>query len=169
MIISSPTTCSVSAVVPLTSTIAEWGGRKRLPTIRKGTLRTRLRAMPIDSDQWKERYPTLAGILDDEPNIPKRNVFARNVSAGGTWNHIHAGTQQYQTIEDNLVFDDDKDWIRLVKDESGQLVAIEFKDPAAVEKIGFKPIPVSKIGVYADERRASWPVQRSVREVTLPK
>jgi hypothetical protein len=133
------------------------------------TLRTGLRAMPVDSDLWKQRYPTLAGILDDEPNIPKRNVFARNVSAGGTWNHIHDGTRQYQTIEDNLVFDDDPDWIRLIKDGSGKLVNIEFKDPQAVEKIGFRPIPVEKIGLYPDARRASWPVEHSVRVVTMPK
>ncbi len=132
------------------------------------TLRTRLRAMPIDSELWKQRYPTLAGILDDEPNIPKRNVFARNISAGGTWNHIHEGTQQYQTVEDNLVFDDNPDWVQLLKDDSGQLVRIEFKDLTAVEKIGFQPIPVEKIGVYADERRASWPVKRTVKVVTLP-
>ena len=145
------------------------GWQKAATDDPKGTLRTQLRAMPIDSELWKERYPTLAGILEDDPNIPKRNVFARNVSAGGTWNHIHAGTQQYQTIEDNLVFDDDKDWVRLIKDDSGRLVEVKFKDPAAVEKIGFKPIPVDKIGLYPDERRASWPVERSVRTVALPK
>ncbi len=145
------------------------GWQKAATDDPNGTLRTRLRAMPIDSDLWKQRYPTLPGILADEPNIPKRNVLARNVSAGGTWNHINEATRQYQAIEDNLVFDDDKDWVRIVKDDSGQLVAIEFKDIKAVDKIGFKPIPVEKIGVYADERRASWPVKRSVRVVTLPK
>lgn len=132
------------------------------------TLRTRLRAMPIDSELWKQRYPTLAGILDDEPNIPKRNVFARNISAGGTWNHIHEGTRKYQTVKDNLVFDDDPDWVRLLKDDNGQLIRIELKDAAAVEKIGFQPIPVARIGPYADSRRASWPVKRAVRVVTLP-
>jgi len=144
------------------------GWQKAATDDPNGTLRQGLRAMPIDSDLWKRRYPTLAGILDDEPNIPKRNVFAHNISAGGTWNHIHEGTRQYQTIEDNLVFDDDPDWIRLIKDGSGKLVKIEFKGPAAVEKIGFQTIPVEKIGVYPDERRASWPVEHPVRVVTMP-
>jgi hypothetical protein len=45
---------------------------------------------------------------------------------------------------------------------------LEFKDPTAVAEIGFKPIPVEKIGVYADQRRASWPVKHQVRPVKLP-
>lgn len=145
------------------------GWQKAFTDDPNSSIQTRFRAMPVDSDLWKRRYPTLAGTLEDEPNIPKRNVFARNVSAGGTWNHIYPAIAKYQTIEDNLVFDDAPDWVRLVKDDAGQLVEVKFKDPAAVEKIGFEPIPVTKIGPYEDERRASWPVVRSVRVVTLPK
>lgn len=144
------------------------GWQKAATDDPNGTLRTRLRAMPIQSKLWKERYPNLAGILQDEPNIPKRNVFARNISAGGTWDDIHEGTRQYQIVKDNLVFDDDPHWVRLVKDASGRLVDIEFADPQAVKQIGFEPIPVEKIGVYADPRRASWPVEHEVRPITLP-
>ena len=124
--------------------------------------------MPIDSELWKKRYPTLPGILQDEPNIPKRNVFARNISAGGTWDEINAETRQYQTVKDNLVFDDDKDWARLTKDENGRPVRLDFKAPAAVKAIGFKPLPLEKMGVQADERRASWPVRHEVRAIELP-
>ncbi len=56
------------------------GWQKAATDDPRGTLRTGLAAMPIESPLWKSRYPTLAGILDDEPNIPKRNVFARNLS-----------------------------------------------------------------------------------------
>lgn len=144
------------------------GWQKAATDDPNGTLRTRLRAMPIQSELWKERYPNLAGILEDEPNIPKRNMFARNISAGGTWDDIHEGTRQYQIVKDNLVFDDDPDWVRLLKDASGRLVDIEFANPQAVKRIGFEPIPVEKIGVYADPRRASWPVEHEVRPITLP-
>ena len=144
------------------------GWQKAATDDPRGTLRTGLAAMPIQSPLWKSRYPTLAGILDDEPNIPKRNVFARNLSAGGTWDAIHAGTRQYQTVEDNLVFDDDSDWVRLVKDGAGRPIKLELKDPEAVRRIGFEPLPLEKIGVYADSRRASWPVRHEVRPVTLP-
>lgn len=145
------------------------GWQKAATDDPRGTLRTGLAAMPIESPLWKSRYPTLAGILDDEPNIPKRNVFARNLSAGGTWDAIHAGTRQYQTVEDNLVFDDDSDWVRLVKDDAGRPIKLELKDPEAVRRIGFEPLPLEKIGVYADSRRASWPVRHEVRPVTLPR
>jgi len=47
------------------------------------------------------------------------------------------------------------------------LRSIKFKDPEAMEKIGFKPIPVGMIGLYQDERRASWPVTCAVRPVKL--
>jgi hypothetical protein len=45
---------------------------------------------------------------------------------------------------------------------------LEFKDDAAVRAIGFAPLPLEKMGLYEDERRASWPVQHEVRPVKLP-
>ena len=144
------------------------GWQKKFTDDPSSSIQVGLRAMPIDSELWKKRYPTLPGILQDEPNIPKRNVFARNVSAGGKWDDINAATRRYQTVEDNLVFDDDNDWIRLTKDENGCPVRLDFKDPAAVEAIGFEALPLNKMGVQADERRASWPVRHEVRAIELP-
>ena len=144
------------------------GWQKKFTDDHSSSIWVGLRAMPIDSELWKKRYPTLPGILQDEPNIPKRNVFARNISAGGTWDEINAETRQYQTVKDNLVFDDDKDWARLTKDENGRPVRLDFKAPAAVKAIGFKPLPLEKMGVQADERRASWPVRHEVRAIELP-
>ena len=144
------------------------GWQKRATDDPNGTLRKNLRAMPIDSELWKRRYPTLVNILADEPNIPKRNVFARNISAGGIWDDIHAGTRKYQTVKDNLVYDDSKA-VRLIKDETGKPLELRFKDPAAVKAIGFESIPLKRIGVYEDPRRASWPVRHEVDLVSLPK
>jgi len=133
-----------------------------------GELRSRLRAVPYQNELWKRRYPTLAGILEDDPGVPKRNVYAGNISAGGIWYDISPGIRQYQTVENNLAFDQDKGWAKLVKDPTGKPVRLEFKDPTAVAGIGFQAIPVEKIGLYADPRRASWPVQHEVRPVNLP-
>jgi hypothetical protein len=144
------------------------GWQKAATDNPNGTLRTRLRAMPYQNDLWSRKYPTLPGILDDEPNIPKRNVFRDNISAGGVWDDIHKGTRQYQIVEQNLLFDDDRDWVRLTKDKSGHPVAMEFTDPDAVAEIGFEPIPLDRIGVYKDKRRASWPVSHEIRVVELP-
>jgi len=133
-----------------------------------GELRSRLRAVPYQNELWKRRYPTLAGILEDDPGVPKRNVYAGNISAGGIWYDISPGIRQYQTVENNLAFDQDKGWAKLVKDPTGKPVRLDFKDPTAVAGIGFQAIPVEKIGLYADPRRASWPVQHEVRPVNLP-
>ena len=124
--------------------------------------------MPTDSDLWKQRYPPWPAFWTTSQHPQAQRVRPQHQRRRHLESHPR-GTRQYQTIEDNLAFDDDPDWIRLIKDGSGKLVKIEFKDPAAVKKIGFKPIPVARIGVYADERRTSWPVENPVRVVTMPK
>ncbi|MBN2449980.1 MAG: right-handed parallel beta-helix repeat-containing protein [Lentisphaeria bacterium] len=144
------------------------GWQKAATDDPNGTLRTRLRDMPYQNELWARRYPQLPNILDDDPNVPKRNLFARNVSAGGSWDDIHQGTRQYQTVTDNVVHDADKTWITLEKDATGRLKGVTFKDPKAVEAIGFEPIPVDRIGLYPSPLRASWPVAHSVRPIRLP-
>jgi len=144
------------------------GWQKKATDDPKGTLRSRLRSMPYTNDLWRGRYPTLPGILEDDPGVPKRNVFVGNISAGGKWYDISPSIRRYQTVTNNLVFDGDKDWVRLIKDAAGHPVRLEFKDPAAVRAIGFQPLPLEKMGLYADERRASWPVEHEVRPVKLP-
>ena len=93
------------------------GWQKAFTDDPNSSINVRLRAMPVDSELWKSRYPNLAGVLDDEPNIPKRNVFARNISAGGIWDDIHKGTREYQTVEDNLVYAA-ADAVQLIKDDA---------------------------------------------------
>ncbi len=144
------------------------GWQKKFTDDTNSSIHVALRAMPYQGELWASRYPNLVNILNDDPGVPKRNVFRRNVSAGGSWDDIHQGTRHLQTVEDNLVFDQEPDWIKLVRDDTGKPVEIVFKDPAAVAAIGFEPIPVAKIGLYEDSRRASWPVARTVDKVKLP-
>lgn len=144
------------------------GWQKAATDDPQGTLRTRLRAMPYRDEHWRRRYPTLPGILEDQPNIPKRNLFRANVSAGGVWDDIHQGTRHHQQVERNLIFDDDPEWIRLEKDDLGRPTKLTVKDPGALARIGFEPLPLNKMGVYQDGRRASWPVFHEVRVVELP-
>ena len=145
------------------------GWQKAATDDPQGTLRTRFAAMPVTSDLWKHRYPTLADTLEDEPNIPKRNAFRRNISVGGRWDDLHQGTLSYQTVEDNLAFDGNPDWARLQTDGEGRPTSAIFEDPAAVEKIGFRPLAFDRMGIYADPRRASWPVAREVEPVSFAK
>lgn len=144
------------------------GWQKQATDDPQGTLRKNLRAMPYKNELWSQRYPTLPGILDDQPNIPKRNVFRANVSAGGTWDDIHQGTRSYQSVEMNFVFDADPDWIVLKKDAWQRPRTLRFEDPDTVANLGFKPLPLEKMGLYQDARRASWPAIHEVRVVELP-
>jgi hypothetical protein len=134
----------------------------------KGELRSYLRAMPYTNELWSARYPTLVNILNDDPGVPKRNVYAGNISAGGKWEDISRSIRKFQVVTNNLAFDDDKDWAQLSKDAAGRPVQVAFKDPAAVKAIGFAPLPLEKMGLYPDERRASWPVRHLTRPVKLP-
>ena len=119
-----------------------------------GTLRRRLLAVPYRSELWRRRYPTLANILSDDPGVPKRNVFVRNISAGGIWDDIYPAIRHLQRIENNLVFDDDPTWVMVEYDSSKRPVRLRFKDPAAVRRIGFRPLPLEQIaaGVACSHR-----------------
>jgi hypothetical protein len=144
------------------------GWQKAATDDPSGELRTRLKAMPYTNELWKSRYPALTGILDDDPGVPKRNAFVRNISAGGRWDDIAASIRQYQKVENNLAFDADPDWIEVRKDSAGRPRQLVFQDPAAVKAIGFEPLPLGKMGLVADPRRASWPVPRAVRRIVFP-
>lgn len=134
----------------------------------KGELRSKLAAVPYTNALWRARYPTLAGVLNDEPGIPKRTLFAGNISAGGKWDDITKTIRSYQTVTNNLAFDDNPEWVRATRDASGRPIRLEFKDTAAVQAIGFTALPLEKIGPYSSEDRATWPIAHTVRPVKLP-
>lgn len=132
------------------------------------TLYRTLDAMPYQSALWRAAYPTLATVLEDDPHRPKRNVFARNISAGGIWDDIDESIRHLQTIDSNLAFDDDPEWVTLQYNADGHPRRLNFKDPAAVDSIGFASLPLARMGLYEDERRASWPVVHEIRPVEFP-
>ena len=68
-----------------------------------GELRTRLDAMPVRSDVWRARYPTLPGLLDEEPYFAKRNVFTGNLFLTDVPTDIYPGTDpKRQTLGPNI-------------------------------------------------------------------
>jgi parallel beta-helix repeat protein len=109
------------------------------------TLLDRLKEVNHDRPPYSERYPVLAKILDDEPGKPKGNVIARNICVGGPWDVFFlAADQQFVRalvkMEHNLT-----------EGDSG-LVAPEKEDfrlsnDSVALKLGFKPIPIEKIGL----------------------
>ena len=144
------------------------GWQKKFTDDTNSSIHKQLHSMPYKSKLWAEAYPELVNVLEDDPGVPKRNVFSRNISCGGVWDNINKAIIQFQTVTNNLVFDDDKAWVTLKKDEQGKPVELIFKDSDALKAIGFDPIPVEKMGLYKDSRRASWPVLHAIDKVELP-
>jgi hypothetical protein len=110
------------------------------------TMTQRLKAMPYDSPLWRQRYPELVRVLEDEPAAPKGNVVARNVSWGGRWSEVEGKAQPYLTFSDNCVAQDP-----LFQDSPPKTFRLQDNSPAY--KIGFKPVPFEKIGLYESEFR----------------
>lgn len=105
---------------------------------------------------WSTRYPELLNILEDEPLAPKGNVVARNVCWKGPWGWTEPAALPYVKFQDNLI---DVDPLFAVKPPADFRLAPD--SPAW--KIGFRPIPFRKIGLYRSGHRASWPVVTEIR------
>lgn len=114
-------------------------------------MRRDLESIPYKTPPWSERYPQLLTLLNDEPAAPKGNVFARNVSVGGKWDDIEGIARPYVKFEDNLI-GEDPHFVDAKKSD------FRLKSDSPAWKVGFKPIPIDKIGLVNDENRASWPV-----------
>jgi len=122
----------------------------------------RLKEMPYRQSPWREHYPELVGMLEDEPHIPKYNRVTRNICVGGRWDEINGNALPHVTFEGNLL---DRDPLFADADR----LDFRLKPESPALELGFKPIPMEKIGLYNDEYRASWPVKHEVRpEQTRP-
>lgn len=124
-------------------------------------LKKRLAEMPYQGEPWKTRYPQLLKYLDDEPAVPKGNVVTRNICWGGRWQEIEKKALPHVKVENNLL---DVDPL-FVDAQAGKF---QLRDDSPAWKIGFQRIPVEKIGLYASEDRATWPVKHEVRPKPQP-
>lgn len=102
----------------------------------------------ILSDLYLERYPQIATMMED-PGINHvwRNVFFR-------CGPVATGNRRYLDLVENGVFtEDDPGFLEAAKDD------YRLKPGASLfATVGFEPIPLDEIGLYADPYRASWPV-----------
>jgi hypothetical protein len=118
------------------------------------TMKERLLAMPYQQLPWSARYPKLVPILEEDPPAPRDNVIAHNVCWGGQWDEIEGKAGPLLTLTDNLLDQDP----HFVDPAHGNF---QLRGDSPAYRLGFQPIPVEKIGLYRDERRASWPVRGS--------
>lgn len=112
------------------------------------------------------KYPGLANIPGDgDPKAPSKNLVARNLVVGGMWKEfvdqwaemepqsIYADTdreKQFVTYQDNLLLEDPgfvDPW----------RFNFNLRPDSEALKLGFKPIPFDKIGLYKDAFRTSLP------------
>jgi len=113
------------------------------------TMKQRLEAVPYSESPWKERYPELLTLWDDEPAAPKGNVIVRNVCVGGQWDRIDSRARPLVQLADNWVVPAGTD-IGLVDAAGGDfrlrpdaplLKQIPSWEPIPVEEIGPEPVP----------------------------
>ncbi len=94
----------------------------------------------------------MATLLDgDGPAIHIGNVVDRNISNGGTWLNLDKTIEEGRVIFENNLVDEDPGFVD-PENENFQL-----RDDSPAYKLGFKRIPIEKIGLYIDEYRTSLP------------
>jgi hypothetical protein len=118
------------------------------------TMKVRLQAMPYQQPPWSERYPRLVSILAEAPAAPRGNRVSHNICWGGQWEEIEEKARPGLTLADNLL-DQDPHFV----DAANLNFQLRADSPAF--RLGFQHIAVEKIGLYRDERRASWPIART--------
>ncbi len=122
------------------------------------TLIERLKAVDYRHPPWSTRYPQLLTLYQDEPALAKGNVVTHNISVGGKWldllDHL---TDKIVKVQDNLV-DKDPKFMDRAHDK------FQLRDDSPAFQLGFKRIPVAKMGLYQSEDRATWPVVHAIKD-----
>lgn len=121
--------------------------------------------MPYKESPWKDKYPWLLTLLDDDRMAPKYDVISRNIAVGGRWGDIEAKAKPGITFTDNLL-DQDPLFVGAARIKSGTPLATDFalKPESPALKLGFKPLPLKQMGLYKSADRASWPVVSVIRK-----
>jgi len=138
-----------------------WAGYHADGWLREAGEKGTLCGIAYDKPPYSTRYPALVTILQGTPKAPEGNVIARNVCWGGRWDEVEGKARSYLAFEDNLL-----DQAPLFVDVLGG--DFQLRDDSPAYKLGFQRIPIEKIGLYRDSRRASWPVEHTVREMPPP-
>jgi hypothetical protein len=131
-----------------------WAGYHAQGWIKEGREKGTLSGTRYRDPPYRDRYPQLPGILDDDPAAPKGNVVARNVCWQGRWDAIEAKARPLVTLKDNLV-QVDPHFVDAAK------LDFRLRDDSPAWKLGFQRIPMEKIGLYRSDERATWPVADS--------
>jgi len=119
-----------------------------------------LRNVNYKQPPWSYRYPPLVGIMEKEPEVWGKiqgSIIRRNVNIGQPLVIFRRGSKGTTLFENNW---DGEDPMFRNKEE----MDFEIRPGSPVYgRIGYEPIKMKNIGVYRDELRASWPIDKYYR------
>lgn len=154
------------------------------------TMFDRMDAMNYLKPPFSEKYPELLKLYSDNPDVPKNNRIIRNVSYGGIFASVIDGMDfKIIEFKDNLIADpvickwqkklggEEAEYKNgdpeIAKNLAGNVIItcdpgfvslekkdFRLKDDSPAWKLGFKKIPVEKIGLETDEYRKTLPGKR---------
>jgi hypothetical protein len=128
-----------------------WAGYHAQEWIKEGREKGTLSGTRYREPPYRDRYPRLPGILDDDPAAPRGNVVTRNICWKGHWDDIEAAARPLVTMKDNLV-DVEPRFVDAARFD------FRLRDDSPAWKMGFQRIPFEKIGLYRSDERATWPI-----------
>lgn len=129
------------------------GWQKAATDNPKDTLRTKYASMPVTSDLWRKKYPTLVhAVTEVEAGAPVGNTVERNISVGGRWSDVEAKAQPGIVFTNNLADNPDPGFTNAAKND------FHLKPGSPAATLGFQPLPTDRFGLYKSPDRASWPV-----------
>ncbi len=131
-------------------------------------LRAALEAVPWREAPWTTRYPHLAALLEDDPELPLHNRIARNLCVGAgaspeAWLQADPEVMARLEVQDNLNTAADPGFA------APRRLCFRLRKDAAVWGAipGFVQMPSGQSGLYRAPERAAWPVERPLPRVRL--
>ena len=129
---------------------------------RMNDLSHKLKSVRYKQPPWNYRYPRLLNLLESEPStwgINYGSVIERNVNTGGRFISFGRGIKATTLFKDNWDGGD----ILFVDREN---MDFNIRPGSQVFGVtGCRPVDVKKAGVYKDELRASWPINRKKEDI----
>ena len=123
-----------------------WGGSWSWLSDNQKWAWDKLEELPYKTGVWLERYPELAEMRNDEPDLPKYNVIKNNASYKTPEMDIAPEVNQYSTVENNITLKDTKSFADY---KNGDYTVVEGSE--LLEKIpDWQAIPYEKFGLRTD-------------------
>jgi parallel beta-helix repeat protein len=102
---------------------------------------SKLKEIHFDQPPYSTHYPALATILKGNPAAPAGDEILRNICVGAKWLYLQDGlTDKTIEVKNNFV-GADPGFVNAARDD------YRLKKSSPVWALGFKPIPVQKIGI----------------------